>query len=102
MFKSLSSAVHAAEAENTTLAAVALAAESRDQGRPVEEIRGALRRALAVMRSAIERGLNVGCTLVASRQEFRSSGIARISATWPSSWRPRMCPRCPSMRYART
>jgi L-serine dehydratase len=36
---------------------VALAAESRDQGRPVEEIRGALRRALAVMRSAIERGL---------------------------------------------
>jgi L-serine dehydratase len=57
MFKSLSSAVHAAEAENTTLAAVALAAESRDQGRPVEEIRGALRRALAVMRSAIERGL---------------------------------------------
>jgi hypothetical protein len=48
MFKSLSSAVHAAEAENTTLAAVALAAESRDQGRPVEEIRGALRFAMTI------------------------------------------------------
>jgi L-serine dehydratase len=57
MYKSLADAVRDAEARGTTLAAVALAAESADQGRPVVEIRDALRRALAVMRDAIARGL---------------------------------------------
>jgi L-serine dehydratase len=57
MFTSLQEAVRVAEAQQTTLAAVALAAEAKDQGRPVEEIRDALRRALVVMRSAIDQGM---------------------------------------------
>lgn len=57
MFKSLAEAIRAAEARQTTIAVVALEAEAQDQGRPVEEIRDALRRALAVMRGAVDRGL---------------------------------------------
>ncbi len=57
MFTSLLDAVRAAEAQDTTLAAVALAAEAKDQGRPVDEIRDALRRALHVMRDAIAQGM---------------------------------------------
>jgi L-serine dehydratase len=57
MYRSLAEAIRDAEAEGTTISAVALAAEARDQGRPVSEIRDALRRALAVMRGAVERGL---------------------------------------------
>lgn len=57
MFKSLAEAIHVAEVRQTTIAAVALEAEAQDQGRPVEEIRDALRRALAVMRGAVDRGL---------------------------------------------
>ena len=40
-----------------TLARLALETESEDQGRPVEEVRAALKRALDVMRSAIAQGL---------------------------------------------
>ena len=40
-----------------TLAQLALETEAKDQGRPVEEIRAALRRALDVMRGAVERGM---------------------------------------------
>src|SRR3954466_9814311 len=40
-----------------SLAEVALSAESRDQGRPIAEIRAALKRALDVMRGAIAQGL---------------------------------------------
>lgn len=57
MFKSLADAVRAAEARGTTLAQVALEAEAEDGGRPVAEIRDALRRALAVMRGAIAQGM---------------------------------------------
>ena len=57
MYRSLAEAIRDAEAQGTTISAVALAAEARDQGRPVSEIRDALRRALAVMRGAVERGL---------------------------------------------
>ncbi len=57
MYKALADAIADAEARHTTLAAVALAAESEDQGRPIEEIRSALSRALEVMRGAIEAGL---------------------------------------------
>src|SRR5215213_4709229 len=57
MFRALADAVAAAEAAGATLARVALDAEAKDQGRPVAEIREALRRALAVMRHAIEQGL---------------------------------------------
>jgi L-serine dehydratase len=57
MFHSLAEAVRAAEGRGTSLSHVALEAESEDQGRPIAEIRDALRRALAVMRGAVERGL---------------------------------------------
>lgn len=57
MFTNLAEAVRVAESRGLRLADVALEAESKDQGRPVEEIRSALHRALVVMRGAIERGL---------------------------------------------
>lgn len=57
MYRSLADAIRDAEAQGTTLSAMALAAEAKDQGRPVEEIRDALRRALVVMRGAVDRGL---------------------------------------------
>jgi L-serine dehydratase len=57
VYKALADAIKDAERENKSLAEVALAAESRDQGRPVADIRAALLRALVVMRSAIEKGL---------------------------------------------
>ncbi|MCX5756753.1 MAG: L-serine ammonia-lyase, iron-sulfur-dependent, subunit alpha [Gemmatimonadetes bacterium] len=57
MFTSLHAAIAAAEKESTSLSAVALALEAKDQGRPVAEIRDALRRALVVMRGAVEQGL---------------------------------------------
>jgi len=57
MYRSLADAVRDATARGTTLARLALDVESEDQGRPVEEIRDALRRALAVMKGAVDRGL---------------------------------------------
>src|SRR5688500_19876125 len=57
MYHALADAIRDAEASGKTLAQVALEAESRDQGRPVAEIRDALGRALAVMRGAVSRGL---------------------------------------------
>ena len=57
MYKALADAIRDAEKEKKSLAQVALETEARDQGRPVEDIRSALLRALVVMRSAIEKGL---------------------------------------------
>src|SRR5688500_10940176 len=57
MFSSVHAAIAAAEAQGASLARVALEAESRDQGRPVDDIRLALRRALDIMRGAVERGM---------------------------------------------
>ena len=57
MYRSLVEAIRDAEAQGITLARLALAAEALDQGRPVEEIRDALHRALDVMRQAADRGL---------------------------------------------
>jgi L-serine dehydratase len=57
MYRSLADAVRDAEAQGKLLSTLALEAESRDQGRPIEEIRSALRRALEVMRGAVQRGL---------------------------------------------
>lgn len=57
MYKSLADAIRDAESQGTSLARVALAAEARDQARSVEDIRGALARALAVMRGAVKQGL---------------------------------------------
>lgn len=57
MYLSLAEAIQDAEQQGKSLAEVALAIESRDQGRPVEDIRHALQRALEVMRHAIEQGV---------------------------------------------
>jgi L-serine dehydratase len=57
MYKSLAEAIRDAEAQQKPLSAVALETEAKDQGRPVQEIRDALHRALVVMRSAVEQGL---------------------------------------------
>ena len=57
MYKSLADAIRDAEAEGTSLSLLALRRESEDQGRPVEEIRASLRRALGIMRGAIGDGL---------------------------------------------
>jgi L-serine dehydratase len=56
MYSSLASAIHDAETRGLSLSAVALEAESLDNGRPVAEIRQVLGRALAVMRQAVARG----------------------------------------------
>jgi L-serine dehydratase len=57
MYKSLAAAVRDAESRGIRLSQLALETESDDQGRPVAEIRDVLRRALAVMRGAVEQGL---------------------------------------------
>ena len=57
MYRSLADAVRYAESQGRSLAQVALAAESADSGRTVEDIRSALRRALVVMRGAVAQGL---------------------------------------------
>lgn len=57
MYKALADAIRDAEKQKKTLAQVALETEARDQGRPIDDIRAALKRALDVMRSAIEKGL---------------------------------------------
>jgi L-serine dehydratase len=57
MYKSLAEAIRDAEGEGIPLATLALRRESEDQGRPVEEIRAALKRALEIMRGAIGDGL---------------------------------------------
>src|SRR5688572_17459902 len=56
MFRSLATAIAAAEAEKTSLCAVALKAESEDSGRTIADIRAQLKRALDVMRDAIAKG----------------------------------------------
>ena len=57
MYRALADAIRDAEQQGITLARLALDTEAKDQGRPVEEIRAALRRALEVMRGAIDRGM---------------------------------------------
>jgi L-serine dehydratase len=57
MYRSLAEAISDAEARGVTLTTVALDLESQDQGRAVADIRGALARALNVMRGAVEAGM---------------------------------------------
>ena len=57
MYRALADAIRDAEARGVTLSQVALEAEAKDQGRTVESIRDALRRALVVMRAAVDRGM---------------------------------------------
>ena len=57
MYKSLGDAIRDAEAQNISLARLALETEASDQGRTVEDIRSALLRALNVMRGAVTQGM---------------------------------------------
>ena len=57
MYRALADAIRDAEQQGISLARLALDTEAKDQGRPVEEIRAALRRALEVMRGAVDRGM---------------------------------------------
>jgi L-serine dehydratase len=57
MYRALADAIRDAEQQGIPLARLALETEAKDQGRPVDEIRAALRRALEVMRGAVERGM---------------------------------------------
>jgi L-serine dehydratase len=57
VYRALADAIRDAEREGTTLAVVALRSEAKDQGRPVAEIRGALGRALGIMRGAVADGM---------------------------------------------
>ena len=57
MYKSLADAIRDAEENKLSLSRLALETESRDQGRPVAEIRAALQRALDVMRGAVAQGM---------------------------------------------
>lgn len=57
MFTTLADAIRVAEAEQTSLSAVALALESKDQGRPVDDIRASLARALEVMQESVGSGM---------------------------------------------
>ena len=56
MYRSLATAIAAAEAAGVSLSAIALKAESEDSGRTIADIRSQLTRALDVMRDAIEKG----------------------------------------------
>src|SRR5919202_3888525 len=57
MYRSLQDAIRDAEAQGKPLSRLALEAEARDQGRPIEEVPAVLRRALHVMRGAVAQGL---------------------------------------------
>jgi L-serine dehydratase len=57
LYKSLAEAIHVAESSNRNLAEVAIDQESRDQGRTPDDIRASLKRALEVMRGAIDDGM---------------------------------------------
>ncbi|GAC1418994.1 MAG: L-serine ammonia-lyase, iron-sulfur-dependent, subunit alpha [Gemmatimonadaceae bacterium] len=87
MYKALADAIKDAERDKKSLAQLALAAESRDQGRSVEDIRSALQRALTVMRSAIEKGL-VGDLYSASGLVGGDAAKLRNSALGPLAQTP--------------
>lgn len=57
MYRALADAIRDAELQGIPLARLALETEAKDQGRAVDDIRAALRRALHVMRGAVERGM---------------------------------------------
>src|SRR5918912_2220105 len=57
MYRSLQEAIRDAESQGKPLSRLALEAEARDQGRPIEEVRAVLRRALHVMRGAVAQGM---------------------------------------------
>jgi L-serine dehydratase len=87
VYKALADAIKDAERDKKSLAQVALAAESRDQGRPIQDIRAALQRALNVMRDAIEKGL-VGDLYSASGLVGGDAAKLRLSAKGPLAQTP--------------
>jgi len=87
VYKALADAIKDAEREGKSLAQVALAAESRDQARPIKDIRAALQRALDVMRSAIEKGL-VGDLYSASGLVGGDAAKLRTNAKGPLAQTP--------------
>ena len=87
MYKALADAIRDAEKEKKSLAEVALAAEARDQGRSVADIRAVLQRALDVMRSAIEKGI-VGDLYSASGLVGGDAAKLRNSTNGPLSQTP--------------
>jgi len=87
VYKALADAIRDAEKEKKTLAQLALETESRDQGRPVGEIRAILQRALDVMRSAIEKGI-VGDLYSASGLVGGDAAKLRSSTSGPLAQTP--------------
>ncbi|MDB4870834.1 MAG: serine dehydratase [Gemmatimonadales bacterium] len=87
MYKALADAIRDAEKEKKSLAEVALAAEARDQGRSVADIRAVLQRALDVMRSAIEKGM-VGDLYSASGLVGGDAAKLRNSTSGPLAQTP--------------
>ena len=67
MYKSLADAIRDAETQQISLAQLALETEASDQGRTVDDIRAALKRALDVMRSAVTQGM--------TGEHFSASGL---------------------------
>jgi L-serine dehydratase len=57
VYSSLAAAIRDAESQGKSLGVLALEVESRDQARPIADIRAALGRALAIMRGAVDQGL---------------------------------------------
>lgn len=82
MYRSLGEAIRDAEGRGISLAELALGRESEDQGRPVTEIRAALKRALAIMRGAIGDGL-VGDMRSASGLVGGDAAKLRMNAAGP-------------------
>jgi L-serine dehydratase len=87
VYKALADAIRDAEKEKKSLAQLALETESRDQGRPVAEIRAILQRALDVMRSAIEKGI-VGDLYSASGLVGGDAAKLRTSTSGPLARTP--------------
>jgi L-serine dehydratase len=87
VYKALADAIRDAEKEKKSLAQLALETESRDQGRPVAEIRAILQRALDVMRSAIEKGV-VGDLYSASGLVGGDAAKLRTSTSGPLAQTP--------------
>jgi L-serine dehydratase len=87
VYKALADAIRDAEKEKRSLAEVALAAEARDQGRTVADIRAVLQRALDVMRSAIEKGI-VGDLYSASGLVGGDAAKLRNSTSGPLAQTP--------------
>lgn len=87
MYRSLADAIRDAEQQNISLAQLALETEAKDQGRPIAEIRAALKRALDVMRGAVERGMT-GDLYSASGLVGGDAAKLRLSSAGPLAGSP--------------